>query len=436
MSRSDAARPGFGETGCCLLLAGVLFYSSYGLANWLAAVRAPVAEIAFAWERQIPFWAWTIVPYWSLNLFYALGFFLCESRVALRRYMAQLLTAQALAVACFILWPLQFGWAKPASDGLSGWLFASLAAFDQPYNQAPSLHIMLTLIVGRFYWLRLPRRWRPLWLGWLMLIALSVLTTYQHHFIDIPTGVLAGLLVCWLFPQQGRMPLRRSIRPQKAHGRWLAFYTLAAAGFAALACFGGAALWWLWPAAACLLLAAAYAGLGAQALQKQTDGRLSLATVGWLLPYLAVARLNMAYWLRGVPQSAAVTETLHIGSLLAARRFEAVVDVCAEYSLFRRPRYYAAVPMLDMVPPESGDLLRAAQALADLQRQGRPVLVCCALGYGRSAAVAVLWLWASGACSSLDEACATVRRARPKMVLPEAVCQRIQTAKQQWERGA
>lgn len=43
----------------------------------------PLPEISFAWERHIPFWAWTIVPYWSLNIFYALGLFLCWSRVAL-----------------------------------------------------------------------------------------------------------------------------------------------------------------------------------------------------------------------------------------------------------------------------------------------------------------------------------------------------------------
>ena len=104
----DGRRPGFYEALRHLLLMGVIFYSTYGLANRLAAVRAPVAEIAFAWERQIPFWAWTIVPYWTLNLFYALGFFLCRTRSELRRYTAQLLLAQAIAVVCFMVWPLQF----------------------------------------------------------------------------------------------------------------------------------------------------------------------------------------------------------------------------------------------------------------------------------------------------------------------------------------
>jgi hypothetical protein len=29
------------------------------------------------------------------------------------------------------------------------------------------------------------------------------MTTYQHHFIDIPTGFLLGLLCLWLWPREG-----------------------------------------------------------------------------------------------------------------------------------------------------------------------------------------------------------------------------------------
>ena len=50
-----------------------LFYLTYGTANWLASLRAEVPDIAFGWERHIPFIAWTIVPYWSINAFYALS---------------------------------------------------------------------------------------------------------------------------------------------------------------------------------------------------------------------------------------------------------------------------------------------------------------------------------------------------------------------------
>ena len=62
--------------------------------------------------------------------------------------VAHLVAAQLIATVCFVLFPLSFGWPKPPADGLSGWLFDSLAAFDLPYNQAPSLHIALAIIVG------------------------------------------------------------------------------------------------------------------------------------------------------------------------------------------------------------------------------------------------------------------------------------------------
>ena len=191
-----------------LALVGALFYTSYGLSNHYAASLAYVPEIAFAWERGIPFWAWTIVPYWSLNLMYAAAFFLCRNACEQNRYVARLVSAQIVATTCFMLFPLHFGWPKPPTDGLWGWLFDSLVAFDLPYNQAPSLHIALSIIVGAFYWTRFPKIRMPILL-WQSLIALSVLTTYQHHFIDVPTGALLGWLVLWAIPQHGVSPFKR-----------------------------------------------------------------------------------------------------------------------------------------------------------------------------------------------------------------------------------
>ena len=155
-----SAKPAFSRSFLRLAITGVLFYASYGLANAVSAWRAPVPEIVFAWEAAMPFWPWAIFPYWGLNGLYALGFFLCETDGVQRRYMAQLWLAQAVAVSGFLLFPLQISWIKPEVGGLAGQLFTSLAQFDAPYNQAPSLHIMLALIVGRFYWYRLAPRWR------------------------------------------------------------------------------------------------------------------------------------------------------------------------------------------------------------------------------------------------------------------------------------
>ena len=42
---------------------------------------------------------------------------------------------------------------------------------------------------------------------WFALVGASVLTTYQHHFFDIPTGALLGVFCLWLWPDRGESPL-------------------------------------------------------------------------------------------------------------------------------------------------------------------------------------------------------------------------------------
>ena len=449
-------KPAFKTSLLKLALIGALFYTSYGLSNHYAASLAYVPEITFAWERNIPFWAWTIVPYWSLNLMYAAAFFLCRNACEQNRYVARLVLAQIVATICFMLFPLHFGWPKPPTDGLWGWLFDSLVAFDLPYNQAPSLHIALSIIVGAFYWTRFPKI-RLLILLWQSLIALSVLTTYQHHFIDVPTGALLGWLVLWAIPQHGVSPFRRPFGTQgrlktnavsfartseasfrkaktppatRSREIKIAMLYLAGAALSALpSLFGGAWLWMLWVSVSLSVVAFAYLTGNAAVFQKQADGRLSAAATVLLLPYLAGVRLNMAYWLCGKAKTARVRDDVWIGSVSAiSDGLPAVLDVCAEYP---RPRYrgaYRTLPLLDMVAPSENDLMQAALLLEALRRQHGKVLTCCALGYGRSAAVVLTWLLVYGGCRDLAQATAELKQARPQMVLPPETAKAVEAA--------
>ena len=441
-----------------LALVGILFYASYSLSNHYAASLAYVPEVAFAWERNIPFWEWTILPYWSLNLMYAAAFFLCRNAREQNRYVARLVSAQIVATTCFMLFPLHFGWPKPPTDGLWGVMFDSLVAFDLPYNQSPSLHIALSIIVGAFYWTRFPKIRLPILL-WQSLIALSVLTTYQHHFIDVPTGALLGWLVLWAIPQHGVSPFRRPFdtqgrlktseasfceaktseasfceakTPPETRSREIKIAMLYLAGAvlsALLSLFGGAWLWMLWISVSLSIVAFAYLTDNAAVFQKQADGRLSAAATILLLPYLAGVRLNMAYWLRGKAKTARVRDDVLIGSVSEiSDDLPAVLDVCAEYP---RPHYrgaYRVLPLLDMVAPSENDLVQAASLLEALRRQHGKVLTCCALGYGRSASVVLTWLLVYGGCRDLAQATAELKQVRPQMVLPPETAKAIEAA--------
>jgi protein-tyrosine phosphatase len=78
-----------------------------------------------------------------------------------------------------------------------------------------------------------------------------------------------------------------------------------------------------------------------------------------------------------------------------------------------------SVPMLDMVAPTS-EQLDAVVAAIDSLSQARPTLVCCALGYSRSAASVGAWLVASDLAPSADAAVQAIQARRPSVVLTPA----------------
>lgn len=486
-----------------LVVVAAIFYASYGATNALASARANVPEIYFAWERALPFWAWSIVPYWSLNLLYALGFFICRDAGELARYVTQLLVAQMIATLFFIAFPLQMSWEKPAVSGLSGFLFSSLAAFDLPFNQAPSLHIILCVVVGSFYL----HKTRAVWLkaalvAWFALIGLSVLTTYQHHFIDIPTGLAAGCLVLLIRPLDGA-PLSFAIAREAARYKWaalylgLAFLTLFAAILGAKI-WGAWMLWLSWASLSFELVACGYAFLGAGVFSKNGQGRHAAAAKALLFPYLCVARLNALFWLCGRRLSDEILPGLYLGSVKEAGKFDAVLDLAAEFERPGGAQIYASVPMLDMITPCADELKRGADELERLvkttlcggenlsqmeaklgsnfgaeangyanernfkfhrqtgsrvnlqtrgsanenknaeagqiltdsneraaEQNGKKVLVCCALGYGRSASVLLAWL-VIYAGLGFDEALNLLKSRREKISVASSLRERIE----------
>ena len=80
---------------------------------------------------------------------------------------------------------------------------------------------------------------------------------------------------------------------------------------------------------------------------------------------------------------------------------------------------YRAVPLLDLLAPSPEEIAAAVAAVEELSGE-RPTLLCCALGYGRSATVAAAWLLASGSAADLEEAIDQIRRVRSRVALSPA----------------
>jgi membrane-associated phospholipid phosphatase len=379
-----------------LLFLGPFFFITYNFANYMASRRLFVPVVMFPWERNIPFIPWTIVPYWSSDLFYAISLFICRTRNELDLHGKRLLAIQVVCVACFLAFPLRCSNPAPSISGWERGWFAALQSFDRPFNQAPSLHVALALIL----WVRFRGALRIALAPWFVLMAFSTLTTHQHHFIDVPTGAWAGLLVLAALPERRR---------EAPHIRLALCYLAGAILFVA----AGFCFWWpfFWPGFALSMVAAAY---------WSTNPRwLRLGPL--MLPYTAAAWINSRCWTRGEPAKCHVADGVWLGRApLPWERngIESVVDLAPELQL----RANAYIPILDLTIPTTSQLDSAVESILRLPR---PILVCCALGYSRSATVSAAWLLKTKAALSVDEAVSEIERLRPRVVISEAHRKRL-----------
>ncbi|MGE0284620.1 MAG: phosphatase PAP2/dual specificity phosphatase family protein [Rhizobiaceae bacterium] len=411
-----------------LVFLAPFFYLTYGFANWTASQRENVGSIVYDWERAIPFLAWTIIPYWTVNAFYAASLFINRTTQGVDRLAGRYLTAQLIAVAFFIAFPLAASFARPETSGLPGFMFDVLTGFDKPFNQAPSLHIALTVIIWDHLRRRLSGIVRLAWHIWCFLIAASVLTTFQHHFIDIPTGALLGLFALWLFPADGRIPCSGVRWTTDSKRKHLAAYYLCGGALCLLVSVAGAtwqsATWLvlLWPALALAIVAFGYVGAGPKVFQKGYDGRVTLASLWLLWPYRLGARINAWAWTRKIAPAVEIADGVWLGRFPLgheAGQYAAVIDLAAE---FERPAVapnWIAFPMLDLVTPPEADIDAAARAV-EAARQNIPggkVIVCCALGFQRSARVVARWLVVTGRTPDEVAAIARIRTCGRPVVL-------------------
>jgi hypothetical protein len=195
-------------------------------------------------------------------------------------------------------------------------MFGVLGGFDKPFNQAPSLHIALLVIIWDHWRHRLPGLLQPLWHAWCLLIGASVLTTWQHHFIDIPTGALLGIFCVWLWPLERVVSMPRAWqRTRDAQRRKLGgFYAAGAVLCLAAALYGGGiALWLAWPAASLALGGAQLHRLRRARLPDEPPWPHGWAARWLFAPYRLGAAINAWLWTRKLPASVEVVPGLRLG---------------------------------------------------------------------------------------------------------------------------
>lgn len=402
---------------------GALFVLVYGACSWLTAQRAGVGTLQFDWERGLPFVPWMILPYWSIDLFFIGSFFLCTESRDLRRLGGRISAAILGAGVCFLLVPLTTTFQRPELSGVWKPLFDALWSFDRPFNQFPSLHIALLVILGEHYGRHTRGLLRTVLRIWFALVAASTLLTWQHHAIDLAGGVVLGLLSLHVVGTPWE-------RFAAATNRRVGVYYLLGSVVAALLAVAlpPAGLLLLWPAVSLALVALGYFGAGA-AVYGKTGPTLPLPARLLLAPCLTGQWISWARYRRQSPLFSEVAPGVLLGALptdaeardAVAQGVRAVLDLTAEFSEAGPFRCVEIrqIPVLDLTAPTPAQLEEAAEFIESESRLGK-VYVHCKAGYSRSAAAVGAWLLGTGRATSVEDAVAQLRRARPSiMVRPE-----------------
>ncbi|EML2225877.1 dual specificity protein phosphatase family protein [Klebsiella aerogenes] len=240
------------------------------------------------------------------------------------------------------------------------------------------------------------------------------------------SGFAVGVVISYAIPVEGHW---RWKRPSAHAVRLAAKY--GAGGIVFLL----AGLWiphgfiLLWLAAALLMVAAGYTGLGVSVFQKNNHGDLSLSARWMLFPYLAGTWLSKQWFSRRISLSNVVYDGVALGRFPDRTMTQAAVfDLTAEFHKGRRKAdHWEAYPLMDLVVPGVRDIHQAVMKLSQLQQEHESVLVCCALGLSRSATVVAAWLLSEGLAGSVTQAVALIKSRRPQVVLTPAHLQVLET---------
>ncbi|TEW51548.1 dual specificity protein phosphatase family protein [Psychromonas algicola] len=380
-----------------LVFMGIVFFLLYGAANQFAANTAPHFSFLFDWENNIPFIPGFIVPYMSSDIVFVFAFLLVQTRLALRILAVRVLFIVLVSVSIFILLPLQFSYDKPAIDSFN-FLFKLLEA-DKPFNQLPSLHVSFSIVFWFCMKQHIPNKWIKASLGiWLLLIIISTLFVYQHHFIDLPTGLLVGFLAVYLFNKKSKNSiLNQFMTPRHLK---MGLYFLAASIALMILSFSIHPLFmYLFITTFSVSLVYAF---GMNNLLVSTKKKPNL--VQWIVffPYFLGTRLSWHFYKRSLPLMAKVDDGFYIGRFPTLDEYDEiselgikrVVNLAIELQLNQTTLKQDQFNFLDQTIQDPALLHQAVLLVKKHKSQG--VYVHCALGLSRSILVASAWMLYSG----------------------------------------
>jgi protein-tyrosine phosphatase len=395
----DERRPTIKQQIYAFALCAFVFMTVYNFAAWYISKLEKVPSFVFGFERYIPFLLWSIIPYMTSGLFFCAVFFLCRDKEQLKILTKRMLFVTIVAGLFFILFPLQFSLQKPITEGsVLDYSFQFLKIFDSPFNQSPSLHIAYAFIFWTVF--RNLKKYRTFLMLWLLLLGVSTLTTYQHHFIDILSGIVLAHVSFLVFPYRKDDFQYRNFHIANFYflfGWILISVSLLLDQFSS-------DLWLilLWPSVMSLIIGYHYQKNTVHFL-KDRNGNISLVKKLFFAPYLLV---YLIFWkfLRKNKKPLKIASNIYISSrpdnedlrYFKINRNTLVYDLSAEMeeiAELKNKTLHHSVPFLDIGSLDINETKKLVTDITENYKKLPPdgkIYIHCTMGFTRSSVIGIL----------------------------------------------
>ena len=180
----------------------ILWIILYRYTNHIAQFAAVKYDFSFAWEKNTPLIPWMILPYVSLNIMTFVPLFhLIPSEI---RHLGRVMgLATVIAALVFYFFPAPLIHTRPTYVPTWNYFFQLVFSLDDVSNTLPSLHITYSTQLLLALWPKL-KSFRYIYLPWFVLVCVSVLFTWQHHFMDIIAGLVLAVSLQLIVPKLSR----------------------------------------------------------------------------------------------------------------------------------------------------------------------------------------------------------------------------------------
>lgn len=162
--------------------------------------REPCLLPLTAFDASVPFWSWSLWPYFGLVLGQIALALAIQDRALFRRAVIAYGLAMGTTLFLHWLWPTCIERPCPEAETFHDWAYSVMLQGDAPNSCFPSAHICGPMVIFWAYWR--DGRFLGSWvLAALPVLSLTILTTKQHYLWDLVGGfALGGIAIAASLP--------------------------------------------------------------------------------------------------------------------------------------------------------------------------------------------------------------------------------------------